>query len=558
MTGTIQDAAQLHQAGRLDEAEAIYHAILEAEPENPDALHLSGVVAHQRGQAADAVERIGRALELRPDDAAMHNNLAEALRVQGRIQEAVEHYQQAIKLDDGFADPHNNLGILLRAAGELDAAAASYEAALARRPEFPEAENNLAVVLRDLGRPEDAIARARHAVELRPGYAEAHDNLANALKDMGRLTEAAGHYRRAIEIRPGYGQPYSNLAHCRKFGPDDDAEIARLDSLVAGGALSSEAEGEVRFALGKMHDDRGEFDAAFAEFESANRLHAPGFDRAAYTGFVDGLIDTFSAGFFAAREGWGAASELPVFIIGLPRSGTSLVEQILASHPEVHGAGELTDIGRLAQSLRVRVQSGNRFPESVLDIQQSQVAPLAQIYLDRLHGLAPDAARVTDKMPSNFLYLGFIALLYTKARVIHCRRDPRDVGLSCYFQNFSHRPAFAYDLGDIGFYTRENERLMAHWQAVASMLILDIDYEALIAEQESESRRLVEFCGLAWDDACLAFHESERPVRTASSWQVRQPIYKSSAGRWRNYEPHLAPARRRPRGGPHIGCAGGE
>ena len=231
----------------------------------------------------------------------------------------------------------------------------------------------------------------------------------------------------------------------------------------------------------------------------------------------------------------------PVFIIGLPRSGTSLVEQILASHPEVHGAGELTDIGRLAQSLRVRVRSDKRFPDSALDIEQAQVAPLAQIYLDRLHGLAPDAVRITDKMPSNFLYLGFIALLYPGARVIHCRRDPRDVGLSCYFQNFSHRPAFAYDLGDIGFYNREYERLMAHWRTVAPVSIHDIDYETLIAEQERESRRLVEFCGLAWDDACLAFHKSGRAVRTASSWQVRQPIYRNSARRWRNYEPHLAP-----------------
>ena len=541
MTETIQDAAALHQAGRLDEAEAIYRAILEAEPDNPDALHLSGVVAHQRGRGADAVERIGRALELRPDDAPMHNNLAEALRVQGRIQEAVGHYRQAIELDDGFADPHNNLGVLLRAAGEIEAAAASYEAALARRPDFPEAENNLAVVLRDLGRPEDALAHARRAVELRPRYAEAHNNLANALKDLGRLTEAAGHYARAIEIRPAYGQPYSNLAHCRKYGPGDDADIARLEGLIASGGLTPDAEGEVRFALGKMHDDRGEFDAAFAEFETANRLHAPGFERAAYTGFIDGLIATFSADFFAAREGWGVESELPVFIIGLPRSGTSLVEQILASHAQVHGAGELTDIGRLAQSLRVRVRSGKRFPDSALDIQRSQAAPLAQIYLDRLRSLAPEAARITDKMPSNFLYLGFIALLYPKARVIHCRRDARDVGLSCYAQNFSHRPAFAYDLGDIGFYIREYERLMAHWQAVAPVAVLDIDYQTLIAEQESESRALVEFCGLAWDDACLAFHKSGRAVRTASSWQVRQPIYKSSAGRWQNYEPHLGP-----------------
>ncbi len=297
------------------------------------------------------------------------------------------------------------------------------------------------------------------------------------------------------------------------------------------------------FALGNLLDKAGDYDAAFGRFATANRLartlrdaEGKGFDRTLVQRQIDTLIAGYTPAIFAAPNPVAIPSDLPVFVVGMPRSGTTLTEQILASHALVAGAGELPDIGRMAAML-----GADSVAPSMAWRDPTAARREAEAYLALLQKLGGDAARVTDKMPDNIVWLGLIARLYPGARVVICRRDPRDVGVSCYFQSFGAGLGWSNDLADCAFRIQEVERLWRHWQTVLPLRILELQYEALIADLEGESRRLIDFIGLPWDPSCLAFHETERPVVTASLWQVRQPLYSSSVGRWRHYRRHLGP-----------------
>jgi hypothetical protein len=264
------------------------------------------------------------------------------------------------------------------------------------------------------------------------------------------------------------------------------------------------------------------------------------FDPCAHQAGVDQLIRTFDAVYFRRVRGFGISSELPLFIVGMPRSGTTLVEQIVASHPQVFGAGELRDVERIALSLAAHLGNDVGYPSCLAKAPAEAVRAMAERHLHRLTALAGGSVRIVDKMPTNYLHLGLIATLFPQARIIHCRRGPLDTCVSCYFSYFRGLP-FAWDLEELGRYHRSYDSLMAHWKAVLPLPVLDVSYEELVDNQEAISRRLMEFCGLDWDERCLAFHETPRPVHTASTMQVRQPIYKSSVGRWRRYEAHLQP-----------------
>jgi hypothetical protein len=313
--------------------------------------------------------------------------------------------------------------------------------------------------------------------------------------------------------------------------------MTRIVALAARTDLPIEERAAAGFAVAKALDDADRYDEAFAAYDAANRLYraartAAGdhFDAADLARRIDRLIVDFTPAFFASVRGWGSPSDLPVFIVGLPRAGTSLVEQIAASHSRVFGAGELRNIGEASAEL-----GPVEAPWT-----QATVRRAADAHLERLSGLGGGADRVIDKLPDNIFMLGVIATLYPAARIIFCRRDPRDIGVSCFFQNFSAGLlTFSYDLADCGRRIRETERLAAHWHRVLPLRCLDIQYESLVADLEGESRRLVDFLGLAWEPACLDFHSTIRIVQTASSWQVRQPLYHRSVGRWRHYERHL-------------------
>jgi tetratricopeptide (TPR) repeat protein len=399
-----------------------------------------------------------------------------------------------------------------------------------------------AVSLRLAGDLEGAVASYRLGLALAPGSAETWNELGTALRSLGRFGDAAASFRRALALKPGFADAYRNLALCGELGAKD-ADTARVAALAADKNLAVEERSAAGFALGKLLDDAGRYDEAFAAFGEANALYrqsrtAAGerFSIAALRREIDETIAAFTADFFTKTAGQGVADELPVFVLGMPRSGTSLVEQIGASHSRVHGAGELLDIARIAGEL------GPPAAGTAQRWHEADIAAAARDYLDRLRALGGGAVRVIDKMPDNVLHMGLIATLLPRARIVLCRRDARDTCLSCFFQQFTPgTQLFSYDLADCGRRHLEIDRLIEHWRHVLPIPVLEVEYERLVGDLEGESRRLIDFLGLDWEERCLDFHRTDRTVTTASSWQVRQPLYDRSVGRWRHYERHLAP-----------------
>lgn len=537
----------LHSRGRIAAAIKHYRRAIALKPELAEAHNNLGVALLAEGAAAEAAACFTRALELRPDYPDAHLNLGRVLKGEGKMREAIASYRAALELDPRLAEAHNNLGNALREQGDLEAALTHYRQALAIRPDFAAAHNGLGIALAKGGAFDDAIAAHRRALALRPRQADWHVDLGAALNVLGDVDAAIEHCRTALSIAPDHVRAHQGLAMARRVDTDT-GETAGLESLLGKDNLSTTDALSLRFTLGKRYDDAAQFDRAFAHYRIANELKDAelrrrnlGFDAAAYGEHVERLIAVFDQGFFATRGSLGADSELPVFILGMARSGTTLVEQILASHSRVFGAGELEHIGGVTARLPARLETDQGYPGCAVLITPALARRLGQSYIEILRGFAPDAARVTDKLPGNFLHLGVIALLAPRARVIHCRRDPLDTCLSCYFQHFEGRMSHAYDLGNLGRYFRGYARLMAHWRTVLPRPMLEVSYEDLIADQEAVSREIITFCGLEWEEACLRFHDTKRAVRTASLSQVRQPIYGSSVGRWRNYEKHLGP-----------------
>lgn len=529
------------------------------------------------GRAAEAVEQLRLAIRLAPSDAQAHNNLANALTQLGQGEAAIEHYRWALQLQPSLCEANLNLGLALADRGQYEEAIPYFHKGLqadtglvaawlglvrsllhservedalevARKavelhPRSAEVQGILGQSLFRQNLIEQALMAFRTAVELNPNYADAYFNAGACLQSLGLFAEAAEAHERALALRPDLTEAHYNLA---MIGERVSAEsrIAQLQALLFRPALSERKRTHAYFALGKLMEGRADFDSAFEYYRRGNDLKARSlpFDPQRHVDFVDRLISTFDESFFAARRECGEPSETPVFILGMPRSGTSLVEQILACHPKVHGAGELNHMRQMVKALPSRLGCEQPFPDCTHLLDDQLAGQLAREYLDRLRQCAPPGIRrVTDKLTGNYLRLGLIAVLLPSARVIHCRRNPLDTCLSCYLQSFAHGLSFTYDLSHLGLVYRQYVRLMDHWRQVLPLRIIDQDYEALVVDQVSQSKRLVTFCGLSWDERCLAFHRQARQVNTASFWQVRQPLYSSSVERWRSYSNHLRP-----------------
>jgi FkbM family methyltransferase len=575
-------AAALHwrQVGDLTRAEQLCRQVLQAEPANVEALQVLGVVCSDVGRPAEAANAFQAATRLRPDNAFAWDQLGLALFALGRVQEAVPCYQQALRIQPTFVEARCNLGSALYRVGDAAQAAACFQEALLLEPNRPELHFNLGNAQAARGLAEEAIACFRQAVRLKPDFAMAHMNLGTTLISLGEDEEALESFRRAVQLEPDKAEMHNNLATALlEQGQQEDAvahfrealrlnpsctpalvsvavqdlfplsadDVGRMEALLANPQLPPMDAATLEFGLGNLRQRAGAFDEAFEYFRRGNArrrgiFHQTGlgFHPPAFRALVDRLIATFDAAYFQRARGFGLDSELPVFIVGMPRSGTSLVEQIIASHPRAHGAGELRDVARIVEKLSAELGAREPYPECLAGARAEQVRPVAERQLRRLAGLGGDALRVLDKMPDNFLQLGLIATLFPRARVIHCRRDPMDTCVSCYLSYFRGLH-FTWDLDDLGKYYRQYERLMAHWRQVLPLPLYEVQYEDLVANQEKVSRELVAFCGLDWDDRCLSPHETRRPVHTVSVLQVRRPVYTSSVGRWRRYEAYLEP-----------------
>jgi tetratricopeptide (TPR) repeat protein len=712
----LTTAIAMHQSGKLESAAQLYRKVLAQEQENADALHLLGVLHHQRGEHARAVELIGRAAALRPNVPAFHANLAEAYRAQGQFEraagccrlalrqwpdfpealsnlglalqglgkhaDAVEQFRRAVHLRPDFALAHSNLGIGLRELGQFDEALSHFRRAAELEPQSPEARTNLGQFLVDHGQAEEGLPHCQEAVRLQPDLAAAHHNLGNALRALGKLVEARAAYlealrldpnlaaahahvglilqqegqlgdaltwlkqavelkpedatfwqylaelhvdreepgealpcwqravelapdravlhsglgwtlqeegrpaeagehfraglrlqpdfagaqlnlgglheelgelaeaeaafRAALQMQPNFALPHARLATLLR-GKLPDADRTALEQRLADAELGDGPRARLLFALAHVLDGQGDYAHAADCLGRANamslelaRRQKRDYHPAEHEKFVDALLRTLNRDWFLRTAGLGLPTRRPVFVFGLPRSGTTLIEQVLASHSRVHGAGELR-LGRLSfESLPGVLSRADSPLDCIAHVDQAALQRLARQHEDKLCALAGQPSeRIVDKMPDNYMYVGLLAALFPQAVFIHCRRDLRDVAVSCWMTDF-RSIRWANDPEHIATRFRQYRRLMEHWRAVLPVRLHEVPYEDAVADLEAVARKLVAACGLDWEPACLDFHRTRRPVRTASLGQVRQPIYRQSVARWRNYEGELA------------------
>jgi len=570
----------LGELGQLDEALEHFRRAVELAPSFAPALTNLGQMLLDRGQAAEALPHCQEAARLQPDVPVMHHNLGNVLRALERWVDARAAYLEALRLDPDLAPAHAHLGLTLQREGKLGDALPWLAHAAGLDPNnanFQKFLGNLYLEWRDPaeaipflkraldvpleGRPgihlslggalfqEGQLAEAeehlRIVLRLQPDSAAAYQHLGVLHEAQGELAEAESSFRAALRLQPGSPIPHARLATLLRGAlPDEDFDA--LKERLADTQLAKEPRASLLFGIAYVLDARGEYTRAAECLREANALalgRRPGRwerDPGEIEPFVDGLLATFRADFFTEMSGLGLDTRRPVFVFGLPRSGTTLIEQILASHSLVHGAGEL----RLAQRSFEAVPSvtGRNEPPlaCIPHLDASVIRRLAEQHLDWLAALEGGTSeRVVDKMPDNYIHLGFLATLFPRATFVHCRRDLRDVAVSCWMTDFT-AIRWANDPEDIAARFRRYRRLMDHWRAVLPVPIHEVDYEETVSDLEGVARRLVAICGLEWEPACLEFHRTQRPVRTASVAQVRQPIYSRSVGRWKNYEHTLA------------------
>lgn len=475
---TLRNCEHLINQRKLRQAEALLEPLMEALPDHIGVRILMGQLRLAQYRLTEAADQFSKAISLGPESPALHRELAKCYLYGGDLDQAIEQYQQAVALRPQLPESHHSIGDMLRRQGQLDA--------------------------------------------------------------------AEKQFRKTISERPTYTLTYAALADLVKFSADDPL-FETITSLLNRDTVPAGDKQHLHFALGKMNDDIGNFDAAFDHYQLGNRLANRRFSTSKNHRLINTIIDYQEypgTDVVTADVATGSGQAVPIFVLGMPRSGSTLVEQILASHPQISAAGETPFIKNILDLASETIDAGEEYPHLLRHLYGASRKELAAEYLRRLAlaARAPaDAIRLVDKMPVNFLYIGVIIALFPQARIIHTRRHPLDVCLSCYFHNFSTGLNYTFDLENLGRVFQDYQRLMGHWQALYPDNILDLEYETLVTNQEEKSRELLEFVGLDWDPACLNFYDTQRPLGTASLAQVRKPVYQSATYRWKNYASQLQP-----------------
>ena len=502
-------AAEHQNAGRLEDAERCCRDVLRSNPDNVDALRLLGVTLAREGRIAEAETQFRKAITIAPDFVGALMDLGRSHKEQSQFEEAIDCFKRVTKLE-----PRNFQAPFLLAS-TLSPAALTYE----------------------------ALEAYERVLELRPNHPGAKLGIAHVLKTIGRQAEAVEAYRDCIELKPNNGEIYWSMANLKTYRLSDE-DIETMVSKLDLDEVDEESKVNFLFALAKAHEDRGDFERAWPYYVDGNagRRTMEYYDPVQTEATNDELIEVFDQSLFERNEGAGHTDPSPIFVLGLPRSGSTLIEQILASHSMVEGTSELPYLGQVAKSLNRNRADGVNYPQAVSELSAMNFDMLGKDYLRRaqLHR-TEGTPHFVDKMPNNFPSIGLIHLILPNAKIIDARRYPLDSCLSCYRQLFARGQTFTYDLTDIGEYFLQYQRMMDHWHDVLPGRVLTVQYEDMVTDFENQVRRLIDYCDLPWEDACLRFFETDRAVLTASSDQVRQPIYTESVDSWRRFEKHLGP-----------------
>jgi tetratricopeptide (TPR) repeat protein len=536
--------AVLASAGDPNAAIASYEKALALAPNHPGIHYAFAALLHPLGRHVEAIEHLKRTLRDRPDHLDAYFTLGNALYAIGRDAEAIQCYLKVLELSPRHPETHNNLANVYQRLGEMDRAIFHYKAAIEIKPDYADAYGNLGNAYLGLERLEESMEQNRRALELKPLRFGSYNNLGVALQALGRFEEAEAAFERALELAPSEATIHLNLANMARFKPGDRRLPGLRWLLGEVESLSVDFQVAAHFAMGKALADLKQHDEAFQHLLKANALKRPtvDYDEPQRLAMFENVRTMFSTDFMKARSGGGDTSWSPIFIVGMPRSGTTLLEQVLASHSKVFGAGELETFKEAISETVKKHAILPAYPLLAQDLSKDQMRELGEFYTKGARARAPEAERIVDKMPLNFMFVGLIHLALPNARIINIRRDPLDTCVSCFSLLFTGSQPFAYDLGELGRYYRGYETVMEHWHKVLPPgVMIDVHYEDLVDDLEGVSRRVLRHCGLDWEDACRDFHDTKRAVRTASLMQVREPVYRRSIGSWRRYAKHLGP-----------------
>jgi len=522
----------LRELGRLDESESALRKAIITKADFAGALNNLGITLQEMGKLDEAEKNLRQAIVLKPEFADAYYNLGITLKKSKRIDEAEVFYRQAIELNPGYIKAHINLGIALKEMGRPEEAEVTFRKAIALNPEYAEAFNNLGIALNEMGRPEEAEANFRKAIALNPEYAEAFNNLGIALKGLGRLEEAEANFRKAIALNPNCAKNHLNLTLMKNFKSKDE-QFFNMHELYLNKNIPEEERCHINFGLAKAYEDLGDFRQAFKHFSEGNALRKKllGYEINQDIELFEHIKSSYEQIKKSSLENEKLEENLmPIFIVGMPRSGTTLVEQIISSHLKVTGAGELSFISQFGQSIATGSSQASK--EALLKLRQE--------YLSKLEKVSNGNNVVTDKLPQNFLYIGLIATAFPEAKIVHVKRDRAAVCWANYKQYFNSKGlGYSYGLDEVISYHQLYQDLMKFWMNSLSKRIHNLDYELLTVDQENVTRSLIDYLGLGWDEKCLTPQNNQRNIKTASDIQVRKKVYQGSSQQWKKYEPFL-------------------
>jgi len=555
-----------------------YRKAIETDDRYAEAHNNMGNAHRALGDTDAALGEYERAIELRENYAEAYNNMATALRDQQKLEEAEFSYRRALQIRPNYIEAAQNLSTLLlqqkryddalRILGDIlktqpksvptlicvaraqlmrgahSTAERAAKMALDEDPESAEAYTVLGQIYHELDRFEESVVNHEKALKIKPESLEALNFYGITLKSLGRMDEARTMFAKALELQPSAIGAYSNIVDLENFSKDDALFKAMTDILDKAKDPNEERYMALHFALGKAYEDMKEYPKSLEHYMIGAKLKRAilNYDEKEVFGFFDSIREVFNEDYFNKRPYDGIPTSLPIFIVGMPRSGSTLTEQIISSHPDVYGAGEIKLLSACLTAMRQKFPNIPRFPQMALGMKTHQYASVANAYLKEMAAMSPTALRVTDKLLTNYYFVGFINTLFPNAKIIHTMRNPVDTCLSAYSKLFKDDMPHSYDLTEIGRYYKKYEQLMEHWrQVLPAGVMLDVQYENVVADAETNARKIIEFCGLPWNDACLNFHKSDRPIKTASVSQVRKPIYGSSVNRWERYGDGLKP-----------------
>jgi len=527
-----------------EEALALYQKAIAANPNYLEPLNNYGALILEDDRTDEAAEVLNKALQLNPNYPESICNMGGVCLAREEDETALAHYQRALSLRPVYIEAQMGLAKAFQALDNLPAAEAAAQQALQIDASNPKAHALMGSIQTELTRPELAEKEYEQALQLDQECDEALLGLGHLRMELGQMDEAEELFRRALKFKPDNLGARIHISQVKKAKADDENFAALLEEEKKSADFSENKKMSLHFALGKCYDDIREYDKAFPHYIAGCRIKRAklAYDPEKAVKQFASVMEIFGRENIDRLRGAGEPSDVPVFVLGMPRSGTTLTEQIIASHPDVHGAGELHDLLYILEKNSRTTTTHSVFPENLRALDQNKLTVWGAEYIAGLKQRAPDAKRITDKMPANFFAVGLIHLMLPNAKIIHVNRNPVDTCLSCFTRLFHRKQEHTYDLAELGQYYVLYARLMEHWRKVLPAgAFLDVQYEDIVADQETQARRLIDYCGLEWNDACIDFHKTKRSIRTASVTQVRQPIYNTSVERWRHYEKFLGP-----------------